>query len=86
MPKSAIAAYERSSPLFHREAARVSPVDGRRTLWADLNKITNLKLGIGDVDGALAAAEESLAIARAISSMGAVTCGQVSRLSQTLPR
>ena len=52
-----------------REVAAANIGDTKRQRWVsvDLNKIASLKLDSGGTDGALAAAEESLNIARHIA-------------------
>lgn len=65
----ALAAYEELLSLHRAVVSTSEKPEWQRTIWTDLNKITDLKLGVRDVDGALAAAEESLVIARKLSEV-----------------
>ena len=66
---NALAAYEELLSLHRNGVGDSENSEWQRTIWTDLNRLADLKLYVRDVDGALAAAEESLAIARKLSEV-----------------
>lgn len=65
----ALVAYEELLSLRRKGDIGSEQSEWQRTIWTDLNRIADLKLDVRDVDGALGAAEESLAIARKLSEV-----------------
>jgi tetratricopeptide (TPR) repeat protein len=84
----ALSGYEELLSL--RRTTSRDTADWQRAIWNDLNKIVALKLDLEDIDGALAAAEESLSIlslsavdratgASPLSEIASITIGAIVR-------
>jgi len=61
---STLAAYDEMLSLHRDEQSEPDDMERQRNVWSDLNKIADLMLCVGDVDGALIASEESVAISK----------------------